>query len=164
MILVADNQPEGTELKWCAVEVQAVYFSGREMAIEFRDIEDRQGKAAMPVESRRPDYRSSGPKRLMPQLQIKVPTLRRWGKKMAILVDVAFFKSMGEMKRVEHLSNCDVVWFLADFVREPGEKVFRLDIVDEFGTTLESAIEGLTGGEAVALEAFEARIQRKIPH
>lgn len=163
MILVADNQPEGADLKWCAVEVQAVYFSGREMAIEFRDIEDRQGKAAMPVEGRRPDYRSSGPKRLMPQLQIKVPTLRRWGKKMAILVDVAFFKSMGEMKKVEHLSNCDVVWFLADFVRNPGEKIFRLEIVDEFGTTLESAIEGLTGGEAVALEEFETRIQRKIP-
>lgn len=164
MILVADNQPEGTDIKWCAVEVQAVYFSGREMAIEFRDIEDRQGKAAMPVEARRPDYRSSGPKRLMPQLQIKVPTLRRWGKKMAILVDVAFFKSMGDMKRVEHLSNCDVVWFLADFVRGPDERLFRLEIIDEFGTTLESAIEGLTGGEAVALQEFEARIQRKIPH
>jgi hypothetical protein len=163
MILVADNQPRDGATRWCAVEVQAVYFSGREMAIEFRDIEDQQGKAAMPVEARRPDYRSSGPKRLMPQLQIKVPTLRRWGKKMAVLVDVAFFKSMGAMKRVEHLSNCDVVWFLADFVREPGEELFRLEIVDEFGTTLESAIEGLTGGEAVALEEFEARIRRKIP-
>ncbi|MEH3128291.1 NotI family restriction endonuclease [Agrobacterium cavarae] len=163
MILVADHRSEAVDMKWCAVEVQAVYFSGREMAIEFRDIEERQGRPSMPVEARRPDYRSSGPKRLMPQLQIKVPTLRRWGKKMAILVDVAFFKSMGEMKRVEHLSNCDVVWFLADFVREPGEKIYRLKIVEEFGTTLESAIEGLTGGEAVALEEFEARIQRKIP-
>lgn len=162
MILVAGNRPPDAEKRWCAVEIQAVYFSGREMAIEFRDIEERQGVAAMPIEGRRPDYRSSGPKRLMPQLQIKVPTLRRWGKKMAILVDHAFFLSMGEMKRVDHLSNCDVVWFLADFAKDQGEAIYRLQIVDEFGTTLESAIEGLTGGEPVSLEEFEARVSDKI--
>lgn len=162
MILVADNLSGGGDMKWCAVEIQAVYFSGREMAIEFKDIEERQGVAAMPVHGRRPDYRSSGPKRLMPQLQIKVPTLRRWGKKMAVLVDKAFFMSMGKMKRVDHLSNCDVIWFLADFRREPSDPLYRLEIVDQFGTTLESAIEGLTGGEPVSLEQFEARIRGKI--
>lgn len=162
MILVARESLTEDDLDWCATEIQAVYFSGREMAIEFRDIEARAGVAGMPVEGRRPDYRSSGPKRLMPQLQIKVPTLRRWGKKMAILVDRAFFMSMGEMRRVEHISNCDVVWFLADFVRGEGDPIYRLEIVDEFGTTLESAIEGLTGGEPVSLEEFEARIRRKI--
>ncbi|WBU64564.1 NotI family restriction endonuclease [Paracoccus aerodenitrificans] len=155
MILVAESLPAAADMKWCVVEIQAVYFSGREIAIEFRDIRERQGVATMPVEGRRPDYRSSGPKRLMPQLQIKVPTLRRWGKKMAILVDMAFFMSMGQMKRVEHLSNCDVVWFLADFHRQPGDELYRQEIVDEFGTTLESAIEGLAGGEAVSLEEFE---------
>jgi hypothetical protein len=162
MILVANNTSSGGEMHWCAVEVQAVYFSGKEMAIEFRDIVERQGVLGMPVEGRRPDYRSSGPKRLMPQLQIKVPTLRRWGKKMAIVVDQAFFLSMGEMKKVEHLSNCDVVWFLVDFVRDPHETSYHIEIVEEFGTTLESAIDGLTGGEAVSLEAFEGRIRRKM--
>lgn len=162
MILVAGNRPADAEMKWCAVEVQAVYFSGKEMAIEFRDIIENGGTATMPVEGRRPDYRSSGPKRLMPQLQIKVPTLRRWGKKMAILVDHAFFLSMGEMKQVDALSNCDVIWFLADFVPQQGSDVHTLTIVKEFGTTLESAIEGLTGGEAVSLEEFEARINDKI--
>lgn len=162
MILVAGETLAEEDLKWCAVEVQAVYFSGREMSIEFRDIIERGGALAMPVQVRRPDYRSSGPKRLMPQLQIKVPTLRRWGKKMAVLVDKAFFLSMGEMRRVEHLSNCDVVWFLADFVRNPSDPIYRLEIVGEFATTLESAIEGLTGGEAVSLEEFEGRIRGKI--
>lgn len=162
MILVAGNRPPGAEMKWCAVEVQAVYFSGREMAIEFRDIIDKGGVATMPVEGRRPDYRSSGPKRLMPQLQTKVPTLRRWGKKMAVLVDRAFFLSMGEMKQVDSISNCDVVWFLADFIETSGSDVYQLTIVQEFGTTLESAIEGLTGGEPVSLEKFETRISDKI--
>jgi hypothetical protein len=34
-----------------------------------------------PAVQRRPDFRSSGPKRLMPQLQIKVPTISRWGRR-----------------------------------------------------------------------------------
>ncbi len=50
---------------------------------------------------------------------------------MALLVDRAFFLSMGEMQQVEHLSNCDVVWFRADIAREPGEDRYRLEIVDE---------------------------------
>jgi hypothetical protein len=54
------------------------------------------------------------------------------------------------------------VWFLADFVRDLSDPIYRLEIVDEFGTTLESAIEGLTGGEAVSLEEFEGRIRGKI--
>lgn len=162
MILVTNPDPADQDtFDWCAVEVQAVYFSGREMAIEFKDIIARDGEASMPIEGRRPDYRSSGPKRLMPQLQIKVPTLRRWGKKMALLVDRAFFLSMGEMKRVPHLSNCDVIWFLADFVSSEGEDCYKIEITEEFGTTLESAIDGLTGGTAVSLEEFQNRIREK---
>ena len=116
----------------------------------------------MPVVGRRPDYRSSGPKRLMPQLQIKVPTLRRWGKKMAVVVDLPFFLSMGEMRTVNHVSNADIVWFLVDFVKQPGDKLHKLVVVREFATTLESAIEGLTGGVPVSLSQFEDRINGKI--
>ena len=34
-----------------------------------------------PDHTRRPDWRSSSAKRLMPQLQVKVPTVRRWNSK-----------------------------------------------------------------------------------
>ena len=77
--------PGSKPLAWCALEVQAVYFSGDAMTKEWPSL--RQHIAAgipFPIGRRRPDYRSSGPKRLMPQLQIKVPSLRRWGKKMAV--------------------------------------------------------------------------------
>ena len=57
---------------------------------------------------RRPDFRSSGPKRLMPQLQIKVPTISRWGKKMAVVVDLPFWESLGAITEVDHVSNCDL--------------------------------------------------------
>ncbi|MEX5600400.1 NotI family restriction endonuclease [Pseudophaeobacter sp. C1-32P7] len=162
MILVQSNASEASSLNWAAVEIQAVYFSGKEMKIEFDDLIKRGGSAAMPVEARRPDYRSSGPKRLMPQLQIKVPTLRRWGKKMAIVVDVPFFRSMGQMRPVNDISNSDIVWILVDFVKKPGSDIAHLEVVEEFATTLESAIEGLTGGVAVPLGEFEARIIGKI--
>ncbi len=162
MILVSPRPQAGQPLRWAPVEIQAVYFSGREMGIEFRHIVDTGGVLSMPREGRRPDYRSSGPKRLMPQLQIKVPTLRRWGKKMAVVVDVPFFRSMGEMRTVDEVSNADIVWFLVDFPR-PNHGAHRELVVEEvLYTTLESAIEGLTGGVPVSLEKFEGRIEDKI--
>lgn len=162
MILVSPRPQAEFPLQWAPVEIQAVYFSGKEMGIEFRHITETQGVVSMPKEARRPDYRSSGPKRLMPQLQIKVPTLRRWGKKMAIVVDVPFFRSMGEMRTVEEVSNADIVWFLVDFPRPQHGAYRELIVVEEFYTTLEAAIEGLTGGVPVSLDEFEGRIEDKV--
>jgi len=123
MILVGGDEAAD----WAAVEVQAVYFSGKEMAIEFRHLEKTQGKLSMAQRVRRPDYRSSGPKRLMPQLQIKVPTLRRWGKKMVVVVDLPFFRSMGEMRTAPHVSNADIVWCVVDFVEVAGSPLFQIE-------------------------------------
>lgn len=161
MILVSPRPAPDYPLSWAPVELQAVYFSGKEMPIEFRHIRDTGGALSMPLEARRPDYRSSGPKRLMPQLQIKVPTLRRWGKKMAVVVDVPFFQSMGKMRPVSDLSNADIVWFVVDFPRPLHGGHRELAIVKEVYTTLESAIEGLTGGVPISLEEFERRIETK---
>jgi len=162
MILVSPRAQPELPLRWAPVEIQAVYFSGKEMGIEFRHITATQGALSMPQEARRPDYRSSGPKRLMPQLQIKVPTLRRWGKKMAVVVDVPFFRSMGEMRTVDEVSNADIVWYLVDFPRPQHGAYRELVVVEELYTTLESAIEGLTGGVPVSLDEFEGRIEDKI--
>src|SRR3970282_1174863 len=88
-------------LEWGALEMQAVYFSGKSMENDFRVMRNWKGPGLpFPAVHRRPDFRSSGPKRLMPQLQIKVPTLRRWGKKMAVVVDRSFFQAMGTMRTV----------------------------------------------------------------
>ncbi|MXQ07881.1 hypothetical protein GQ651_08485 [Alphaproteobacteria bacterium GH1-50] len=162
MILYSPASAMGAPAKWAAVEIQAVYFSGREMGLEFRHLDKTAGRLSMAQAKRRPDYRSSGPKRLMPQLQIKVPTLRRWGKKMGIVVDIPFFMSMGNMRTVENVSNADIVWYLVDFRSVPGEDIRRLEVVREVYTTLEDSIEGLTGGVPVSLDEFEKRIASKI--
>lgn len=161
MILVKSNAVGGAAMDWVAVEVQAVYFSGKRMSLEFEHLLKTQGKLSMAREKRRPDYRSSGVKRLMPQLLTKVPTLRRWGKKMAVVVDAPFFHSMGKMERVKDVSNADIVWFLVDFVEETGGGQFKLDVVEEYFTTLESAALGLTGGIPVSQGEFEKRIKAK---
>jgi len=162
MIVVSRPPLAEIPLRWAAVEIQAVYFSGSEMSTEFRHLKDTGGALSMAKDARRPDYRSSGPKRLMPQLQIKVPTLRRWGKKMAVVVDVPFFKSMGEMRTVSHVSNADIVWFLVDFVQSAPGAPRKLTVVEEIYTTLEAAIEGLTGGVPVSRDEFETRIVTKL--
>jgi hypothetical protein len=158
MVLV---HPNLEPLTWCALEMQAVYFSGRKMSHEFNYIANHHSDdLPFPVINRRPDYRSSGPKRLMPQLQIKVPTLRRWGKKMAVVVDTSFIAAMGKIGRVEDITNCDIAWFVVKFNEQGPQPVLELD--DIIYTTLEMTIEGLTGGTPVPLGEFERKIRRKL--
>jgi restriction endonuclease NotI len=153
--------PGREPLHWAALEIQAVYFSGPSMSKEFTVLRtSRKNALPFPVAIRRPDYRSSGPKRLMPQLQIKLPTLRRWGKKMAVVVDHSFFSALGSMDDVRDVSNCDIAWFVVDFDESGGEFALRPGFVRL--TTLERAVEGLTGGNPVSLGLFEQRIREKL--
>lgn len=160
MVLVNKESPG--DLRWCALEMQAVYFSGPKMSQEFTrlqksTLEDR----LWPSKIRRPDFRSSGPKRLMPQLQIKVPTISRWGKKMAVVIDKAFWESLAPMTEVKHISNCDIVWFVVDY--EPASRgKFKLVGKELHLTTLDRAVEGLTGGVPTSREAFESTIREKL--
>lgn len=160
MVLV---HPDTDMLNWCAVELQAVYFSGGAMSKDFDVIRKHVGSAVpMPGAARRPDFRSSGPKRLMPQLQIKVPTLRRWGKKMAVVIDRPFFESLGPMDDVPHVSNADIVWFVVRFDEDVKTGTAKLAIDSVKYTTLERAVEGLTAGIPTSLDDFEAKIRGKL--
>jgi hypothetical protein len=155
-------RPGVSPLQWCALELQAVYFSGDEMGPEYKVVAETPiGQFPFPVGRRRPDFRSSGPKRLMPQLQIKVPTLRRWGKKMAVVVDKPFFNSLGPMDRIDHLSNADIAWFVVAF-SDTGGDFAQMNLDEVFFTTLESAIEGLTAGTPVPLEEFESDLATRL--
>jgi len=150
-MVLADIDTRNRIRDWCALEMQAVYFSGRSMKTEFQAIKNDPEKLLFPAGIRRPDFRSSGPKRLMPQLQIKIPALRRWGKKMVVVVDNPFFKSIAPMKRARHISNADIAWFVVDYYG-PGATLRVADIVL---TTLESSVDGLTAGVPVSKDEFE---------
>lgn len=153
--MVLANLSETGDLRdWCAIELQAVYFSGGGMKSEFEAISENPDGLSFPTTIRRPDFRSSGPKRLMPQLQIKVPTLRRWGIRMAIVVDRPFFASIASMRKVPHLSNADIAWFVISYGKDSRKlKVDRIVL-----TTLEDSVEGLTAGTPVTKKEFESEL------
>ena len=65
---------------------------------------------------RRPDFRSSAHKRLMPQLALKVPIFRRWGKRFFVAVDSTFFAQLPKMPEQSE-SNGEVSWLNYDFKR-----------------------------------------------
>lgn len=148
--------PNSTPLQWCAVEIQAVYFSGTRMEVEFEALRTADEPLPFPMAHRRPDYRSSGPKRLMPQLQIKVPTLSRWGKKMAVVVDEQFFRALGRMDRANDISNCDVAWFVVKY-----DEAHRLTPNDIYLTTLQQSVSGLVAAQPVSQSALAH--QRSLP-
>lgn len=153
---------EAGALRWCALEFQAVYFSGKSMENDFRVMREWSGPGVpFPAVQRRPDFRSSGPKRLMPQLQIKVPTISRWGKKMAVVIDRAFWDSLSDMREVRELSNCEIVWFVVSFAPTKDGR-FALQRHETHFTTLINAVEGLTGGTPMSLERFESQIRDRL--
>lgn len=161
MVLV--NPDTSGDMQWCALEMQAVYFSGPAMSNDLNRFKEWElDHTPWPTRLRRPDYRSSGPKRLMPQLQIKVPTISRWGKKMAVVVDRSFWNSLAPMSQVQHVSNCDIAWFVVDYNESGGTGAYEIVPFGLFLTTLERAVEGLTGGFPTSLAAFENAIRDRL--
>lgn len=149
---------QGEIIDWCALEVQAVYFSGSEMGPEVKAFE-KDGIAPKPA-SRRPDFRSSGPKRLLPQLEIKVPTLRRWGKKMFVAIDKPFFDWLPSIDQVGDISNADICWL--SFRLDTASSPYQLQHDGTVLATLEDSRIGLVAGYSPPKSEFEASIEEAV--
>jgi hypothetical protein len=106
---------EGAVVDFCAVEVQAAYFSGTETRSALKYFIANQNFGTLNT-FRRPDFRSSAQKRLIPQLQLKVPVFRRWGKKFFIVVDSQFFKSLPEFRTTTQ-ANSELTWLVYPLAR-----------------------------------------------
>ena len=160
--LVVAGTAEGA-LRWFGLEVQAVYFSGKGMRSEFEGLRDRRGQAVFPNAVRRPDWRSSSAKRLMPQLQVKVPTLRRWQAKMAVVVDESFFDSIGGPSAlVSHdLGDGDIIWMVVGMAAEDGGS-HRLPRHHWEVQTLEAASERLLAAQTIPQRLFLETLHSKL--
>jgi len=143
--------------KWCAVETQSVYFSGGKMNPEFLAYSSQPEKIHYPFSFRRPDYRSSGPKRLAPQLSVKVPVLRGWGKKVAVVIDRFFFENMSDLKEAyslgksdnEKLDNCEVAWFILDYDEDMNLVHYKYRF-----SKLDQSIEALNATQPMSKDEF----------
>lgn len=149
---------------WCALETQALYFSGSKMDDEFEAYLSQPEKLHLP-KTRRPDYRSSGPKRLWPQLQVKAPLLRSWGKKIAVIVDRYFCEQMKPIadaypeavNDAERLDNAEVVWFIVDY-----DEQSRLIKDTVIFSTLEASKTALDSADPISKQAFVDGIRKEI--
>ena len=112
--LIASLSADGKPVDFAALEVQAVYISGHSIRPAF-DHFLATGQLSEDSK-RRPDFRSSAQKRLMPQLSLKVPIFRRWGKMFFVAVDATFFDALPPLKTVS-ADNAEITWLVYPFVR-----------------------------------------------
>lgn len=152
------------DIRWYGLEIQAVYFSGVAMQSEFTNLRDHdQPQPPFPDAIRRPDWRSSSAKRLMPQLQIKVPTLRRWGSKIAVAVDRPFFESIGGPSPTPNhdINDGDVIW-LVPVLAHSADGQYRLSRGHWEVLTLEDTCEKLLAATTVQRDIFERELRKKL--
>ena len=152
------------KLRWYGLEIQAVYFSGESMTAEFESLRrGRQDRAPFPTAVRRPDWRSSGAKRLMPQLQVKGPTLRRWASKIAVAVDRPFFDSIGgpSPRPVRDLDEGDVIWLVPE-LKLTQQGSWCLERGHWEVLTLEDTCDKLQAAKTIPREAFEKSLREKL--
>jgi hypothetical protein len=160
MVLVSNKPVQGAPMEWCALEIQAVYFSGNAMRREFKAFADDNVDWII--------FRPAGGGRTTAAALLNVSCrnfrsrFRRWGRKMAVVVDRAFFNSVGEMDNVADISNADIAWFIVKFEEVPGSKYSRIVRDEVRYSTLERSVDGLTGGKPVPKSVFEERISGKM--
>lgn len=106
----------GRVVDFAAVEVQAVYFSGGEIRTPMNYFLENE-KLDIGNSDRRADFRSSAQKRLVPQLQLKVPVFRRWGKKFFVVVDTQFFNALPVFLHTTY-SNSEITWLSYPIAKE----------------------------------------------
>ena len=170
-----DNKPAGKidlivakdtndRLEWYGLEIQAVYFSGKGMGSEFEAMLDNDSLLPpYPSEVRRPDWRSSSAKRLMPQLEVKVPTLRRWGSKVAVAVDKPFFDSIGGPSGnfSQDLGDGDIIWMVPSISRDEDGKLALMRGHWEV-LTLEESRSKLLAARTVQRNEFENNLRSRL--
>ena len=156
-IVLAENSAAS---QWFGLEIQAVYFSGKGMTKDFEMLRQDTGRLPpRPSIVRRPDWRSSSAKRLMPQLQVKAPTLRRWGTKLAVAVDVPFFEAVGgPSSRPSHdINEGDILWLVLQV-----SDSYALEQVHWEVLSLEVSSKKLLAAKKVKRAEFEKTLRAKL--
>lgn len=139
----------GKPCDFAALEIQSVYISGKSIRPAFEFYHTH--RVLPPDSARRPDFRSSAQKRLMPQLSLKVPIFRRWGKKFFVAMDETFFDEMPPMRQLDSIDNSEVTWLVYGFERT-GDS-FRMALKRPIFTHWDEVVTALR--EGVAPKPFE---------
>lgn len=159
--IISSLSEDGKPADFCALEVQSVYVSGSSYYPIFHEF---LKTGIPPQEQRGMDWLSSR-KRLIYQLNLKVPVFRRWGKKFFVAVDRQFFDALPKMKRVEDIENSEVTWVLYDFKRRDEDDRFTMSVPEFYCTEwadVEVALrEGVPPKQQEILDDVYAAMTRK---
>lgn len=146
---------------WCAVEFQSLYFSGAPLDIDMEDYAAGAAYPAYPKGRRRPDYRSNGPKRLAPQLGIKVPLLRSWDRQTAVVIDRHFYSCMdaeftgsAATRRGPMRASDDLGLFVVDY-----DGAGKLGLVEKFPVMLNEFMRALDSSREMERDEFTKSLQ-----
>jgi hypothetical protein len=143
---------------FAALEVQAAYFSGKSIRPAFQHFLS-EGLLDERISDRRADFRSSAQKRLMPQLQLKVPVFRRWGKKFFVVVDSQFFRSLPPFKSSTP-ANSEIIW-LSFPIRNQGTH-YAMQEPEVCGTQWDEVVFSLREGLAPEPSEISAELEEKL--
>jgi len=149
---------DGNIVDFAALEVQAVYFSGTEIRTPMNYYLEH-GKLDLTNSARRPDFRSSAQKRLVPQLQLKVPVFRRWGKKFFVVVDTQFFNAMPPFAHTSP-ANSEITWLAYPLAKSgPDYKMGEAQIIySEWDEVQNSLREGVPPEPAEIVLELQAKL------
>jgi hypothetical protein len=158
--LIAVLDASGQPSDFAALEVQAVYISGKSVRPFFNEF---LGMEILPEGGkRRPNYRSSAQKRLMPQLSLKVPVFRRWGKRFFVVVDEPFFTALPRIRRVEGKENGEITWLVYRLNRAPSGIGYTMGSPEVIFTLWDDVLTALREGEAPQQSEVLAEIASRI--
>ena len=95
----------------------------------------------------------------VPQLQIKAPTLRRWGTKLAVAVDRPFFEAIGgpSQKPSQDLDEGDIIWLVPQISDE-----YQLEASHWEVLSLEDSSDKLLAAKTVKRGEFEEALRAKL--
>jgi restriction endonuclease NotI len=159
--LIAVLDPSGKPIDFAALEVQAVYISGKSVRPFFNEF--LRTEILPEAAKARPDYRSSAQKRLMPQLSLKVPVFRRWGKRFFVVVDEPFFTALPKIRRVEGKENSEITWLVYELNRNAPGIGYSLSDPDVIFTLWDDVLTARREGEAPQQSEVLAEIAMRLP-
>ncbi len=154
---------KGRIINFASLEVQAVYISGNLTGPFTAYLEqpspDFEWMNALKYP--KPDYLSSSRKRLIPQIIAKGSILKQWGKKQAVALQTAFYKTLPEFPEVSR-SEADFAFFLYDLVPDATTHTYNLNLSRVVYTRFKDALEQIARFEAGDIEDFARVLQQKL--
>lgn len=157
--------------RFCAVETQSVYMSGKSQDSTFAAFVKSSGAMAMPPDYRHPDYKSSVPKRLAPQLESKARHLSSTSRKTVVLVDEFVRANMSTLQEISvpqafandpvkaekhKLNGCEVIFAIVSL------NTGKLTIVEYLYCTVTAAKDALSAVSAMSHQDFEAIVYQLV--